>query len=137
MSLSPAPITPASREEIPTPATAAGGTSMASSSLWAAVSQVAVLGIQGVAAIAILLTFGRGADTDAEVAAYGVYGVPVVICQTLRLTIVARMVESPSPWAAPDRFLRAALGLQLTDGASKLALSLAIALLLTGDPGAH
>src|SRR3954470_17482118 len=50
------------------------GGSLAHSSLWAAVSQVALLGIQGVAALAILVTFGKGVETDAVFAAYGVYG---------------------------------------------------------------
>jgi peptidoglycan biosynthesis protein MviN/MurJ (putative lipid II flippase) len=118
-----------------TPAGAQG--SMAHSSLWAAVSQVAVLGIQGVAALAILLTFGKGADTDAVFAAYGVYGVLVVMCQTVRLTVVARVVESPSPWAAFDRFLGAALSLLVIAGAVQLAVGGPIARLLTGDLGPH
>ncbi|MEA2321967.1 MAG: Lipid flippase MurJ [Solirubrobacteraceae bacterium] len=110
---------------------------MAHSSLWAAVSQVAVLGIQGLAALAILLTFGKGADTDAVLAAYGVYGVLVVVCQTLRLTVVARVVEHPSPWAAFDRFLGAGLALLLLAGVLLLAFGGPIARLLTGDLGPH
>jgi peptidoglycan biosynthesis protein MviN/MurJ (putative lipid II flippase) len=123
--------------EIPpqTPAGAQG--SMARSSLWAAVSQVAVLGIQGLAALAILLTFGKGADTDAVLAAYGVYGVLVVMCQTVRITVVARVLESPTQWAAFDRFLGAGLSLLVIAGAVQLAFGAPIARLLTGDLGAH
>ena len=86
---------------------------MASSSLWAAISQVATIGIQGVAALVILLVFGKGVDTDAVFAAYGLYGVIVLMCQTLRLTVVARLMEGSTPWEAFDRFLGAGLGLVL------------------------
>jgi hypothetical protein len=74
-----------------------GSASMASSSLWAAVSLVATLGVQGLAALIILVLFGKGTDTDAVFAAYGVYGVIVLMCQSLRLTVVARLMESESP----------------------------------------
>jgi peptidoglycan biosynthesis protein MviN/MurJ (putative lipid II flippase) len=110
---------------------------MASSSLWAALSQVALLGIQGIAALAILLTFGKGADTDAVFAAYGVYGMLVVMCQTLRLTVVARIVESPSPHAAFDRFLGAGLTLLLVAGVVQLLFGEPLARVLTGDLGPH
>jgi peptidoglycan biosynthesis protein MviN/MurJ (putative lipid II flippase) len=136
MSTSPA-TAPTHVEEIP-PQTAAGAQgSMASSSLWAAVGQVSVLGIQGLAALAIMITFGKGAETDAVFAAYGVYGALVVMCQTLRLTVVARVVESPSPWAAFDRFLGAALSLLFAAGAVQLILGAPLANLLTGDLGEH
>src|SRR3954465_12535040 len=114
-----------------------GGGSLAHSSLWAAVSQVALLGIQGVAALAILLTFGKGVETDAVFAAYGVYGMLVVMCQTLRLTVVARIVESPSPHAAFDRFLGAGLSLLLVAGVVQLVFGGVLARVLTGDLGAH
>ncbi|MEA2267547.1 MAG: hypothetical protein QOC64_157 [Solirubrobacteraceae bacterium] len=136
MSSRPATV-PGPVPDVPPPTAAGAQGSMAHSSLWAAVSQVAVLGIQGLAALAILLTFGKGADTDAVFAAYGVYGVLVVMCQTLRLTVVARVVESPSPWAAFDRFLGAGLSVLLIAGAVQLIFGDAIAGLLTGDLGAH
>src|SRR3954447_6028012 len=114
-----------------------GDGSLAHSSLWAAVSQVALLGIQGVAALAILVTFGKGVETDAVFAAYGVYGMLVVMCQTLRLTVVARIVESPSPDAAFDRFLGAGLGLLVVAGIVQIGLGEPLARLLTGDLGPH
>jgi peptidoglycan biosynthesis protein MviN/MurJ (putative lipid II flippase) len=113
------------------------GGSLAHSSLWAAVSQVALLGIQGVAALAILVTFGKGVETDAVFAAYGVYGMLVVMCQTLRLTVVARIVESPSPNAAFDRFLGAGLGLLVVAGIVQIGLGEPLARVLTGDLGPH
>ena len=119
------------------PPPARNGGSLAHSSLWAALSQVALLGIQGVAALAILLTFGKGVETDAVFAAYGVYGMLVVMCQTLRLTVVARIVESPSPDAAFDRFLGAGLSLLLVAGIVQLLFGEPLARVLTGDLGPH
>src|SRR3954464_10302542 len=113
------------------------GGSLAHSSLWAAVSQVALLGIQGVAALAILVTFGKGVETDAVFAAYGVYGILVVMCQTLRLTVVARIVESPSPHAAFDRFLGAGLSLLVVAGVVQVLFGEVLARILTGDLGEH
>src|SRR3954451_738520 len=136
MSPSPAP-TAAPETTSPPPPAANGAPSMAHSSLWAALSQVALLGIQGIAALAILVTFGKGADTDAVFAAYGVYGVLVVMCQTLRLTVVARVVESPSPWAAFDRFLGAGLSLLAVAGLALLVAGAPISKVLTGDLGPH
>ncbi len=111
--------------------------SLASSSLWAAVSQISLLGVQALAALAILLRFGKGVDTDAVFAAYGVYGVLMLMCQTLRLTVVARVVQSPSQWAAVDRFLGAGLSLLGLAAIAQLAAGAPIARLLTGDLGDH
>ncbi len=113
----------------------AATSTMAGSSLWAAISQVATLGVQGVAALVILLLFGKGTDTDAVFAAYGVYGVIVLMCQTLRLTVVARLLDGPSPWAAFDRFLGAGLSLVAIAVAAQLVLGGTIADLLTGELG--
>src|SRR3954451_11802360 len=136
MSPSPAP-TAAPETTSPPPPAANGAPSMAHSSLWAALSQVALLGIQGIAALAILVTFGKGADTDAVFAAYGVYGILVVMCQTLRLTVVARIVESPSPHAAFDRFLGAGLSLLVVAGVVQILFGGVLARVLTGDLGAR
>jgi peptidoglycan biosynthesis protein MviN/MurJ (putative lipid II flippase) len=125
------------------PATVAGETqaavrpSMAGSSMWAAVSQVATLGVQGIAALVILLLFGKGSDTDAVFAAYGLYGVVVLMCQTLRLTVVARLVEGSSPWAAFDRFLGAGLSVVAMTIGVQLLFGATIARVLTGDLGQH
>src|SRR5919107_4582642 len=61
----------------------------------------------------------------------------MIICQTLRLTVLARVVESPSRWAAFDRFLGAGISLLLVAGAAQLLLGNPIAGALTGDLGAH
>jgi peptidoglycan biosynthesis protein MviN/MurJ (putative lipid II flippase) len=108
---------------------------MASSSLWAAVSLVATLGVQGLAALVILVLFGKGTDTDAVFAAYGVYGVIVLMCQSLRLTVVARLVESDTPWRAFDRFLGAGLSLVAIAIVVQLLFGGPIADVLTGNLG--
>jgi hypothetical protein len=108
---------------------------MASSSLWAAVSLVATLGVQGLAALVILLIFGKGTDTDAVFAAYGVYGLIVLMCQSLRLTVVARLLASDSPWTAFDRFLGAGLSLVLIAVVLQFLLGAQVADALTGDLG--
>lgn len=105
--------------------------------MWAAVSQVATLGVQGLAALVILLLFGKGTDTDAVFAAYGVYGVVVLMCQTLRLTVVARLLEAPSPWAAFDRFLGASLSLVGIAIVVQLLFGDVIARVLTADQSQH
>jgi peptidoglycan biosynthesis protein MviN/MurJ (putative lipid II flippase) len=108
---------------------------MASSSLWAAVSLVATLGVQGLAALVILVLFGKGTDTDAVFAAYGVYGVVVLMCQSLRLTVVARLVESDTPWQTFDRFLGAGLSLVAIAIVVQLLFGGPIADVLTGNLG--
>jgi O-antigen/teichoic acid export membrane protein len=135
--MTPSPTPTTVPEDAAPPASDAPRSSMASSSMWAALSQVSLLGIQGIAALAILVTFGKGADTDAVFAAYGVYGILVVMCQTLRLTVVARIVESPSPSAAVDRFLGAGLALLVVAGVVQLLFGAPLSRVLTGDLGPH
>ncbi|MEA2384557.1 MAG: hypothetical protein QOH72_4528 [Solirubrobacteraceae bacterium] len=123
------------REAERTAGSGSGSPSMASSSLWAAVSLVATLGVQGLAALVILVLFGKGTDTDAVFAAYGVYGVIVLMCQSLRLTVVARLMESESPWTAFDRFLGAGLSLVLFAVVAQLVFGGPISDVLTGNLG--
>ena len=42
----------------------------------------------------IVLKFGKNARTDGLFAAYGVYGVLSLIAQSLRITVVARLLEA-------------------------------------------
>ena len=65
--------------------------------------------IQGVAALVILLVFGKGVDTDAVFAAYGLYGVIVHVSDAAPDRRRA-LLEGPSPWEAFDRFLGPASG---------------------------
>src|SRR3954467_8552234 len=61
---------PTAVPETEPPAPERGGGSLAHSSLWAAVSQVALLGIRGLAALAILVTFGNPPLSDARRSSY-------------------------------------------------------------------
>ena len=71
--------------------------------------QVATMALGAVLAIFIVLKFGKNARTDGLFAAYGVYGFILLLAQSMRVTIVARLVEGPSVFAAVDRFLGACL----------------------------
>ena len=80
---------------------------MASNAAITAVTQVASMTIGAAIAFVILLRFGKNRETDGLFAAYGIYGIVVVIAQTFRTTIVARLVEGGSLFAALDRYLGA------------------------------
>ena len=54
---------------------------MASNAAITALTQIASMGLGAAIAVVILLRFGKDADTDGLFAAYGVYGVMVVIAQ--------------------------------------------------------
>jgi peptidoglycan biosynthesis protein MviN/MurJ (putative lipid II flippase) len=86
------------------------------------------MALGAVIALVILLRFGKNRETDGLFAAYGVYGVLVVIAQTFRTTIVARLVEGSSLFAALDRYL-GAIGV--------IFLGAAVPLVALGDPLAH
>jgi uncharacterized membrane protein YgaE (UPF0421/DUF939 family) len=64
---------------------------MAANAAITALSQVASMALGAVIALVILLRFGKDAETDGLFAAYGVYGVLVVVAQSFRTTIVARL----------------------------------------------
>ena len=49
-------------------------------------------------ALLVLFAFGKTPKTDGLFAAYAVYGVLLMLAQSLRTTIVARLVEAPSLW---------------------------------------
>ena len=101
---------------------------MASNAAITAVTQVASMTIGAAIAFVILLRFGKNRETDGLFAAYGIYGIVVVIAQTFRTTIVARLVEGGSLFAALDRYLGAITVIFLGAG---------FPLALLGDPLAH
>src|SRR5918911_2571503 len=80
---------------------------MASNAAITAVTQVASMGLGAAIAIVILLRFGKDAETDGLFAAYGVYGIVVVVAQSFRTTIVARLLEGPSLFGALNSHLGA------------------------------
>lgn len=97
--------------------------------------QVATMALGAVLAVFIVLKFGKNARTDGLFAAYGVYGFILLLAQSMRVTIVARLVEGPSVFAAVDRFLGAALAIALASSIPFLVLGGPIAGLLVGDLG--
>jgi peptidoglycan biosynthesis protein MviN/MurJ (putative lipid II flippase) len=108
---------------------------MAANAAITALSQVASMALGAVIALVILLRFGKDAETDGLFAAYGVYGVLVVVAQSFRATIVARLAEGPSPFAALDRYLGAVAVLFVAAGIPLLVLAEPLARLLTADLG--
>ena len=101
---------------------------MASNAAITALAQVASMTLGATIALVILLRFGKNRETDGLFAAYGIYGVLVVIAQTFRTTIVARLVEGPSLFAALDRYLGAI---------AVIFLGAAVPLVALGDPLSH
>lgn len=69
------------------------------------VAQVATMAAGGVLAVLIAVLVGSDARTDGFFAAYGVYAMAVVFAQSARTTVVPRLVEGATRFAAFDRFL--------------------------------
>ena len=93
------------------------------------------MGLGALLAVIILLAYGKNARTDGFFAAYGVYGLIVVLAQSLRTTVVARLVEGPSLFANVDRFLFAVLTIFVASALPLVVLAAPLAALLTGDLG--
>jgi peptidoglycan biosynthesis protein MviN/MurJ (putative lipid II flippase) len=107
------------------------------SALVTATSQIATMAIGGLLSLVIVLKFGKNARTDGLFAAYGVYGVLTLVAQSLRITVVARLLEGPSLAAALDRLLGGGLALFVLSGVPLVALGGPVADLLTGDLGSQ
>jgi peptidoglycan biosynthesis protein MviN/MurJ (putative lipid II flippase) len=108
---------------------------MASNAAITAVTQIASMGLGAVIAVVILLRFGKDVETDGLFAAYGVYGILVVIAQSFRTTIVARLVEGRSLFAELDRHLGAVGVVFLLAAIPLVALAEPLAHLLVGKLG--
>jgi len=88
-----------------------------------------------VLAVVVLLEFGKDAETDGFFAAYGVYALLLTIAQSLRASVVPRLVDGRSLFANVDRFVGAALLIFLLAGIPLVALGAPLAELLIGDLG--
>jgi peptidoglycan biosynthesis protein MviN/MurJ (putative lipid II flippase) len=86
----------------------------------------------GVFALLIAGRFGSTAETDGFFAAYGAYTIAVLVAQSMRTTIVARLVEAPSRFAGFDAFLAAVGVLFVGVGIVFAALGAPLARVLTG-----
>jgi peptidoglycan biosynthesis protein MviN/MurJ (putative lipid II flippase) len=82
---------------------------VAGSAALTAASLLASMGLGAVLAVLVLLFFGKNVRTDAFFAAYGVFAILNALGQSLRVTVVPRLVEADDADAALDRFLAAVL----------------------------
>ena len=100
-----------------------------------AAAQVVSMLLGAALAVVVVLEFGKNARTDGLFAAYGVYGFVVLVAQSVRTTLVARLVEGESLQAQLDRFVAAMTLIALAAAVPFVALGGPIAGLLTGDLG--
>jgi peptidoglycan biosynthesis protein MviN/MurJ (putative lipid II flippase) len=96
------------------------------------IGQIVVGVASGIQAVIVGAKFGVTAETDGVFAAYGVYSLVVLLAQSWRATLVARMVESESPFDAFNRFVGAAGLVFVACGVLFVGLGGPIASLLTG-----
>ena len=73
-------------------------TRLAGNTLVTSVSQIVTMGLGAILAFVVVFAFGKTDKTDGFFTAYGVYGVLVIVAQSLRTTLLARLVEAPSLW---------------------------------------
>ncbi len=95
--------------------------------------QVVVGVASGAQAILVAAIFGVTVDTDGFFAAYGIYSLAVLLAQSWRVTLVARLVESDSQFASFNQFVGAAALLFAACGVLFVALGDPLATLLTGN----
>ncbi|HEX2085686.1 MAG TPA: hypothetical protein VHF89_08395, partial [Solirubrobacteraceae bacterium] len=108
---------------------------MATSTLMTSVAQaIAMLG-GGVLAALVGWKYGTGPTTDGFFAAYAIYALVVMLAQTSRTSIVARLTgdDHAAPFAEFDRFCGAALLLFAASGVVFVLLGDELAQVMTGD----
>jgi peptidoglycan biosynthesis protein MviN/MurJ (putative lipid II flippase) len=108
---------------------------MAVSTLITSIAQaIAMLG-GGVLAALVGLKYGTGPTTDGFFAAYAVYALVVMLAQTSRTSIVARLTgdDDAEPFEEFNRFCGAALLLFLASGLVFVLLGDELAQVMTGD----
>jgi putative peptidoglycan lipid II flippase len=106
---------------------------LAGNALVTAGSQIVTMGLSAVLAVVMLFLFGKTAKTDGLFTAFGVYNIVAIVAQSLRTTIVARLVEGPSLWDAFDRYVTAVLFLAVAIAVPLAVLAGPLAHLLIGD----
>jgi peptidoglycan biosynthesis protein MviN/MurJ (putative lipid II flippase) len=113
----------------------AGPSTVFLSAAWTAASQIATMALGASMAIVLVLRFGKSTQTDAAFAAYGVYGVLLVLCLGFRVTVAPRLAEGASRFATFDHFLGASMSLLLATGIVLVGLGDPIAAVLGGRLG--
>jgi peptidoglycan biosynthesis protein MviN/MurJ (putative lipid II flippase) len=104
------------------------------------VAQIATMVLGGVLAVLVAAEFGSNAQTDGFFAAYGVYALVILLAQSLRVSVVPRLMEGESTQASFDafnRFVAAVLLIFALFGVLFVALGHPLAALLTGDAEAQ
>ena len=100
-------------------------------------SQAATMVSGGALAVIVAATIGNDARTDGFFAAFGVYSLLVSFAQSSRTTIVARLLEGRSRFAAFNSYLGAGLIIFVIVSLAFGPLGDLVAQLLTGDPTAR
>jgi peptidoglycan biosynthesis protein MviN/MurJ (putative lipid II flippase) len=113
------------------------GTRVGTSVALTAVSAVATMATGGILALLIAARFGSTEHTDGFFAAYGVFGIVVLVAQSTRLTLVGRLVGAARDVAALTPWLRTAAVLWLVCGVVFLLIGWPLAGLLTATPAAR
>ena len=107
---------------------------VAASTLMTSIAQAAAMLGGGVLAALVAWKYGSGSETDGFFAAYAVYALVVMLAQTSRTSIVARLTDGGGdPFAEFNRFCGAALLLFLASGVFFVALGDEVAEVMTGD----
>src|SRR5919201_4042654 len=96
-------------------------------------SQAVSMVAGGVLAVVVAAYFGSTPQTDGFFVAYGVYSLLVLVAQSMRTSIPARLLESETVFAAFDRFLAGAALIFLAGGVAMVVLGAPVAALLTGS----
>jgi hypothetical protein len=113
------------------------GRRVAGSAAITAALQVASMAVGAIFALLILRQFGKSPQTDGLLAAYGVYGLVLVVAGTLRTTIVAPLTQSGRPLERVNDFLGAATLVVAGTALPFVLLASPVASLLTGDLGSE
>lgn len=108
------------------------------------VAQIATMVLGGVLAVLVAARFGSNAHTDGFFAAYGVYAMVILLAQSMRVTVVPRLLPEHEPPAAGapsfeafNRYLAAVLLIFVVFGVVFVALGDPLSDVLTGDAEAH
>ena len=98
-------------------------------------TQLVAMASGTVLAVLVVIQFGKGPESDGVFAAYGLYSVLVMLAQSVRVTMVARLVEGGELWANLDRLVGAMLLCAFVSGIVLVGLSAPLVDLLVGSLG--